>query len=87
MLGWISGCDTGAAREELRAKWILIEGKFPWCNGENLGVPGVYRLLDYENPWADLPNIPWLTEIYHQGITTAWRIENATNLSVFQEVQ
>jgi len=76
LLGWIPGCCPGKAQEELGARWILIEEKFPWYFGKVLGVPGVYGSLNYEDPWADLPNLPWLTKVYNRGSTTVWRISD-----------
>jgi len=74
LLGWVPGCDPVEAQKNLGARWILIEGKFPWYNGELTGVPGVYGSLNYEDPWANLHNVPWLELTYEQGTTTVWRI-------------
>ena len=75
VLGWIPGCDPLEAAEELGASWILIEEKFPWYFGEIYGVPGVYGSLNYEDPWAELPNLSWLIQVHQRGSTTVYRIQ------------
>ena len=74
VLGWRPGCDTAAAIRELGARWILLEERFPYYNER---APGVYGSLNVEEPWAGLPALPWLTEIYHQGTTMVYRIDPA----------
>ena len=74
VLGWRPGCDTAAAIRELGARWILLEERFPYYNER---APGVYGSLNVEEPWAGLPALPWLTEVYHQGTTMVYRIDPA----------
>jgi len=74
VLGWVPGCEPRQAAAQLGAKWVLIEGKFPWYHGQIKGVPGVFGSVNYQAPWADLPNLPWLELVYHRGSTKVYRI-------------
>jgi hypothetical protein len=74
VLGWRPGCDTAAAIQDLGARWILLEERFPYYNER---APGVYGSLNVEEPWEALPALPWLTEVYHQGTTMVYRIDPA----------
>jgi hypothetical protein len=74
VLGWRPGCDTAAAIRELDARYVLIEERFPYYNQR---APGVYGSLDVKEPWARLPALPWLTEVYHQGTTMVYRVDPA----------
>jgi hypothetical protein len=71
VLGWRPGCDTAMAIRELGVSYVLIEERFPYYNER---APGVYGSLNVKEPWAGLPALPWLSEVYHQGTTVAYRI-------------
>ena len=71
VLGWVPGCDPMDASEKLGARFILIEERFPYYNER---APGVYGALNVREPWAELPQLPWLEPVYHQGTTLLFRI-------------
>lgn len=65
------GCNPIEAAEELGAGYVLIEGRFPFYNER---APAVWGSLNPKEPWADLPNLPWLEEVFQEGTTTVYRI-------------
>lgn len=71
VLGWVPACDPFASIEKLNAGWVLIEKRFPYYNDR---APGVYGSLNVEEPWIDLPSIPWLELTYAEGTTELYAI-------------
>ncbi len=74
VLGWVPNCNVGAAVEELEAGFILIEERFPFYNER---APAVWGSLNRREPWAELPNLPWLEPIYSAGTTSVYRIRES----------
>ena len=60
VLGWRPGCDAAAAIRDLGARWVLLEERFPYYNER---APGGYGSLNVEEPWEELPALPWLTAV------------------------
>ncbi len=75
VLGWIPECNIYDSVQTLNAGWVLIEGRFPFYNSR---APGVYGALDYKEPWADLPNLPWLNLQYSSGTTKLYSVSVPT---------
>jgi len=72
VLGWIVDCDPRQSAQALNAGYVLIEGRFPFYNER---APAVYGSPNPETPWDNLPNLPWLEQVYHQGTTSVYRIQ------------
>ena len=72
VLGWRSECSPQTSVHALNAGYILLERRFPFYN---LRAPGVYGAPDYDDPWGNLPDVPWLSLMFEQGTTQLWRIE------------
>ncbi len=75
VLGWRSGCDVAASVQRLNAGYVLIESRFPYYNAR---APGVWLAPNVAEPWADLPEVPWLSLMYERGTTHLWRIVDGT---------
>lgn len=72
VLGWVPECDPNQAITSLNAGWVLIEKRFPYYNDR---APGVYGSLNVTEPWAHLPEVPWLDLVYSEGTTELYRIQ------------
>ena len=72
VLGWVPGCNPSNAAQELNARHILLEERFPFYNSR---APGVWGAPDAADPWGNLPSVPWLTEVYRQGTTVVYAIK------------
>ena len=72
VLGWRPECNPKESVQWLNAGWVLLEKKFPYYNSR---APGVHGALDFERPWENLPDVPWLTLVFERGTTQLWRIE------------
>ena len=69
VLGWVPGCDPGAAAAGLEATHVLVDTRFPRLNGR---VPDNY--LAPPRQWEVTASAPWLTLLYSEGTTRLWAL-------------
>lgn len=74
VLGWVPECSPSESIAQLNAGWVLIEGRFPFYNER---APGVYGATNEREPWANLPDVPWLSLVFEQGTTQLYQITTA----------
>lgn len=70
ILGWVDGCDVGLSVQDLSARYVLVDERWPYYNDR---APGNY--MAPPDQWKVTEQAPWLELVYSEGTTRLWRID------------